>query len=481
MALTIALLVVASVPAWTKDQSAPEKPFTAQSPREEELQRALERIVIPRLALRDATYREAIDILGQQAKRFDPKKRGVPFLIHIDPSIPLPPAQSDFGRPESIPESPKLVSPNPEDVRITVLLTNIPLINALSYITGVSYLKFRVRPDGVHIVASLEPELLITRDLRVSPAFRATDPGVADALRKDPRAYLLSLGVVFDSPAATAILDDHGTRLTIHNAADQIELVAQILHPPSATEARRREREMQRRDALCRRMEAIILPEVHLHRVSLMTAVDTLEKLSRQHDHHSSAAGNRGMHFILEPADSESSGGSAPSARQHRLATTRAAPTFDERHRLIDYSETQVTLLQAITAIADQSGRHLEIRPPFVYLRKYSRYFRFITREWQLPPDAFARDNPAGPPSAKELSPDIPSDLSREYANTWIAPSALTIVAPPSAIYIPRGQRLILRDDEEALWRADEKVESLWREYLATKHPGTDRSSSPSE
>ena len=46
---------------------------------------------------------------------------------------------------------------SPADARITVSLTNIPLLEALRYVTGLANLKFKVEPYAVSIVPQSEP------------------------------------------------------------------------------------------------------------------------------------------------------------------------------------------------------------------------------------------------------------------------------------------------------------------------------------
>src|SRR5687767_14001183 len=114
------------------------KPKTKPAPKpvtEEQVRQTLERIVIPTLSFREASFREAIDFLRKETRRLDPKKRGVPFHVRVEPP---PPARGPIPSPSpSIPGAlpPPAVPEDPEKVMITVSLTEIPLIGALKYVT----------------------------------------------------------------------------------------------------------------------------------------------------------------------------------------------------------------------------------------------------------------------------------------------------------------------------------------------------------
>jgi beta-lactamase regulating signal transducer with metallopeptidase domain len=84
-------------------------------------------IIIPRLEYREATVKEAIEHLAARARDLDPQKQGVKFTF----------APGWDRRPASP------FQPNPADSRITLSLSNIPVGEALRYITGLAGLKFR--------------------------------------------------------------------------------------------------------------------------------------------------------------------------------------------------------------------------------------------------------------------------------------------------------------------------------------------------
>jgi general secretion pathway protein D len=164
----------------------------------------LNTIIIPRVEFRDASVREAIDFLRQQAAANDPtpeEKKGVDIVLRLAPlgqiapaTIPVEPAQSTIagaGLPEAAPPgavttptpakpiiAPSVVAPaaiSPSEARITITLNQIPLGEALRYIATQAGLKVKVEPYAVSIIPITEQSSdLITKQYRVPPGFIST-------------------------------------------------------------------------------------------------------------------------------------------------------------------------------------------------------------------------------------------------------------------------------------------------------------------
>jgi type II secretory pathway component GspD/PulD (secretin)/tetratricopeptide (TPR) repeat protein len=166
----------------------------------------LNSIIIPHLEFRDATIREAIDVLREQAAENDagPEgQRGVNIVLRLvplgqvaPPSMPVEPVAppegtaspaggappgagaapaaagappGTRGRPGAPPVAP--VS-GPAGARITVTLDNIPLGEALRYIASQAGLKVKVEPYAVSIIPLTEQSNdLITKRYHVPPEF----------------------------------------------------------------------------------------------------------------------------------------------------------------------------------------------------------------------------------------------------------------------------------------------------------------------
>ena len=234
------------------------------------IQRKLERIIIPKLEFKEATIREAVDYLKKKSVDLDPDdpKTGVNIVLKLEggPSIGIPDAGMvappisaipglDAPAPAALPAAAPMSIGNPADARITVSLSNIPMIEALKYVTGLANLKFKVEPYAVSVVpASQNTDILITKEWKVRPDLIPRTPaggggagglatpgfgaaggandaskggsGIAD--RESAKNWLISQGVQFNG-AASAIYIVSSSRLIVRNTQDQLELIDTII------------------------------------------------------------------------------------------------------------------------------------------------------------------------------------------------------------------------------------------------------------
>jgi general secretion pathway protein D len=199
----------------------------------------LNRIIIPRLEFREATIREAIDFLKKKSVDLDtaetePARRGVNIVLRLEggggavapaaevPGVPTIPGLDPAPAADAA-AVPAFSSGSPSDARITVSLTNIPLVEALRYVTGLANLKFKVEPYAVSIVPKAHQSTFLssrnTRFRRASLAALPTAAGNADALapaapadatrggssiggRMDAKDFLTQSGVNFPTGAS---------------------------------------------------------------------------------------------------------------------------------------------------------------------------------------------------------------------------------------------------------------------------------------
>ena len=187
----------------------------------------LNSIIIPQVEFRDASVREAIDFLRQQAATNDPsqdEKKGVDIVLRMvplgqiaAPPAPASPTQSneENAAPGVPPEARRsaaktpaaaksIIAPaivpsspiSPADARITISLNQIPLGEALRYIANQAGLKVKVEPYAVSIIPITEQSNdLITKEYRVPPGFISTNVNIG--------ASALSQGA-YKTAAATA-------------------------------------------------------------------------------------------------------------------------------------------------------------------------------------------------------------------------------------------------------------------------------------
>jgi general secretion pathway protein D len=240
----------------------------------------LNSIIIPKIEFRDASIREAIDFLRQQATANDPAegRKGVDIVLRLTPlgrpaeATPVEPPASPL--PETAPEEqgatatpaplPPVTAPaiSPGEARITLTLNEIPLGEALRYIASQAGLKVKVEPYAVSIIPISEQSTdLFTKEYRVPPGFISTSVNVGGSAlnlpsygaagaaapvaplvtgtgkdtqestggrqlvnREGAREFLESQGVVFPPGASAHFLPD-SSRLIVRNTEDNLELV----------------------------------------------------------------------------------------------------------------------------------------------------------------------------------------------------------------------------------------------------------------
>jgi len=245
----------------------------------------LNTIIIPRIEFRDASIREAIEFLRQQAAENDPGadgRKGIDIVLRLNTlgtraettatATTTSVVSSSTTTPGVSPEPtaiPPLPPPatttvsapsfNPADARITITLNQIPLGEALRYIASQAGLKVKIEPYAVSIIPISElSNDLLTKQYRVPPGFisgslnatgsalnqpatksvqttgtaKDTQESTGGRLlvnREGAKEFLESQGVSFSVPGSSANFLPQSSRLIVRNTADNLELVDAIV------------------------------------------------------------------------------------------------------------------------------------------------------------------------------------------------------------------------------------------------------------
>src|SRR5437868_765313 len=154
----------------------------------------LNTIIIPKIEFRDASIREAIEFLRQQAAENDPGadgRKGVDIVLRLNtlgtraetttttstvvsststaPGV-SPEPTAIAPPPPPVPTTVSAPSINPADARITITLNQIPLGEALRYIASQAGLKVKIEPYAVSIIPISEMSNdLLTKQYPVPP------------------------------------------------------------------------------------------------------------------------------------------------------------------------------------------------------------------------------------------------------------------------------------------------------------------------
>jgi general secretion pathway protein D len=247
----------------------------------------LNTIIIPKIEFRDASIREAMDFLRQQAAANDPNpegRRGVDIVLRLNQigGTPVQPAPASLApipgaatssdedeedEPAAAP-TPVMVAPAPPtiaptDARITITLNEIPLGEALRYVASQAGLKVKVEPYAVSIIpVSEQSSDMFTKEYRVPPGFLtgSVSPGAASlnqpaapgapggtgkdtqestggrllVTRETAKDFLAAQGVAFP-PGASANFLPQSSRLIVRNTQDNLELVDALVEQASVS------------------------------------------------------------------------------------------------------------------------------------------------------------------------------------------------------------------------------------------------------
>jgi general secretion pathway protein D len=228
----------------------------------------LNSIVIPKIEFRDASVREAIEFLRQQAAENDPGadgRKGIDIVLRLNTlgqRLETTAAVVTADEPDDATE-PAAISNTPADPRITLTLNQIPLGEALRYIASQANLKVKVEPYAVLIIPISEMSNdLLTKQYRVPPGFisgslnpsgsalnqppttstkgalpvtgtaKDTQESTGGRLlvnREGAKEFLENQGVSFSVPGSSANFLPQTSRLIVRNTADNLELVDAIV------------------------------------------------------------------------------------------------------------------------------------------------------------------------------------------------------------------------------------------------------------
>ncbi len=137
--------------------------------------RKLNDIIFPEISFREAVISDVVNFLSEESRRLDPDKIGVNIVLGAGVAggaseTAAAPTTPEQGQPAA-PANPALTAGGGEGGRkITLNLRNVPMVDALRYITSLANLKFRVENSAVLILPLEAPEgQMVTRSYPVSP------------------------------------------------------------------------------------------------------------------------------------------------------------------------------------------------------------------------------------------------------------------------------------------------------------------------
>ncbi|MEM7144910.1 MAG: M56 family metallopeptidase [Verrucomicrobiota bacterium] len=214
----------------SRDESGASKEETAAQPQPpvdpavQATEAKLKNIVIPSIEFKEVPFTDAVDFLRQQSVKLDvetddPSKKGINVII----------------RGGELADTP-----------ITLKLTNVPLGEALRYLTQLSGTNYKVEPFAVVIGGHLTPTSSSTTEdtPELAPDALAQDtnlytrtftlpPGFLD-LAENTKDALQEIGIAF-APGTSAIFNPSTNQLVVRNTNKQLEYIEALLDAASGT------------------------------------------------------------------------------------------------------------------------------------------------------------------------------------------------------------------------------------------------------
>lgn len=218
----------------------------------------LNRIIIPKVDLTDVSIREAVELLQQRSRELDNtttetgQKRGVNIVLKLPNQPSEPPVGAATDPTAAAPAAP-VVTP---DTKVTMSLSNVPMVEAIRYLTELAGLKYKVEPYAVSIVpVSENTDDLVTKEYRVPPGFIPASNASADSAlpvagarsssdaigekrvkgRIDALDFLKSQGVPFPTGAFAQYVPA-GSRLIVRNTQNSIDLIDTLVEAASGAQ-----------------------------------------------------------------------------------------------------------------------------------------------------------------------------------------------------------------------------------------------------
>jgi general secretion pathway protein D len=188
----------------------------------------LDTIIIPRIDFTDSSIKEALDFIKKRASDLDEgdsDNKGINIVLKLAPD------SQDAAYP------------------ITLSLSDVPLREALRYVTEAANLKIKIETHAVVVVQATEnTDVLITKEYKVPPGFITATPGSAPpqvsglaagsqsviAARSIAKDFLETQGVEFPEGASANYIS-LTSRLIVKNTQANLELIDALVDTSVAT------------------------------------------------------------------------------------------------------------------------------------------------------------------------------------------------------------------------------------------------------
>jgi general secretion pathway protein D len=233
--------------------------------RQESIIKKLNEIVIPEINYREAVVSDVITFLSDESRTLDPEKVGVNIVLSSGISGPSPKAAptprtatpTTPGAEAAAADATTGETSESFGQKITLSLRNVPLIDALKYVTTLAGLKYRIESSAVIILPLDAPEgEMVTRSYPVTPGVfkgptgapttgtaNATPTGAVGSYRSigtangqttavvssnEVQNTFRSAGVPFP-PGSSLVYNSRTSTIIIRNTPENLEIFERVL------------------------------------------------------------------------------------------------------------------------------------------------------------------------------------------------------------------------------------------------------------
>lgn len=227
---------------YAKKGKGPEGPGTGLS-RLALMNKKLEEMRIPSLSFNQADIQTVIQVLTAKSRELDtdPAKNGINFVLKTEPTSlgdAAAPAAPGGAAPAAAPAA--AVAPTPINP-VTLNVTNVPMIEALRFISSITNLQVKVEEYAVLLLPPNDnSDLFQTHTFAVPPGFfegglrahtaaaGSTEGTNVETVKVDAKQQLIDKGVQFNGEASAAFLPG-SSRLVVKNTPDQLDIIEALI------------------------------------------------------------------------------------------------------------------------------------------------------------------------------------------------------------------------------------------------------------
>ncbi len=433
----------AAANAGPRDWIAPGKSvYHLRDPSESERQRIAEKlrkIILPKVEFHEPALLDVIAALEKWSRdedkdESDPTRKGVKVTLRLD----LDPASKNASA----------LSP-----LASVSLTDIPLGEAIHYLSNNAGLKYKVVDGGVAIVPLSEPLApLQVRTFRVPPSiFTPSKENTGSGKEFGPgpqmHSWLASMGLDFP-PGSRIHCEPENGRLVMYNTEDNLDLFDAMISVSDSVPGTVPTPLPQAQPAggtdTIGKLNSIVLPKFELHDVTLHEAVDTLVRMVSVFDADAEPA-RRGfkVRYITQSAQSSGPGPTIPGLEPvpSPPEVKQPAPpavTLPAEQR-VSLNLKNVPVKDALDAIVHLAGfRYIVGEDGVVQITPVSVPTEsLITHEFTVPPSFFSK---------ADATFNGTGLTSRVDAKDYFGALGVTFPPGSSAYYNASTGKLILKD-----------------------------------